>query len=299
MKNRPRTGGSLLFFIKEGLNNIFVNGFMSFAAISIISICILIVGTSGLVTVNINNEINAMKDESQVMIFIDKDMEHLYLQIYNELETIQDISSIVYVTKEEALESYKERLGENSVALEGLEKDNPLRDGYTLYLGSLDNVDYVTQRLEEIEGIANVSSENDTFKALNNIQKAFNVISVVLIISLGAIAIFIISNTVKLAMFNRRGEIAIMKMIGATDGFIRRPFVIEGMILGLLGAFMAFFGQWFVYSKFDSVVNEYIGFVSIIGFEQISQQVFSVFLIAGVVIGISGSTLTIRKFMDV
>lgn len=299
MRNRAKTGGSLLFFMKEGITNIFVNGFMSFAAISIIGICILIVGTCGLVTLNINQEIDAIKNESQIMIFIDNESEDAYLDIYKELDAIEDISNIIFVTKEEALESYKESLGENSFALEGLENDNPLRDGYTIYLGSLDNIDQVTEQLWKIDGVANVSSENDTFKALNNIQKAFNIISLVLIVSLGGIAIFIISNTVKLAMFNRRGEISIMKMIGATDAFIRRPFIIEGMILGVLGSGLAFLAQWLVYNEFAFVINEYIGFVSVIEFISIRDYVLGVFLAIGTIIGVLGSTLTIRKFMDV
>ena len=299
MKNRAKTGGGFVFFLKEGLSNLRVNGFMSFAAISIIALCILIVGSFGLTAININKEIVSIRNDSQIMVFIHEDHEDKSVEIEKEIEKITDISEIEFVSKEKALDDYKLSLGDDAIALEGLENDNPLRDGFTLHLSTLDNIDSVTDKLSSITGIDKVSSQNETFKALSSVEKGFNVVALVLLIALGSISIFIISNTVKLAMFARRSEISIMKMIGATDGFIRWPFVAEGLVLGVVGAIMAFFLQWFFYNEFAIVINQYIGFVELIEFMDIAKYTLVAFLCSGILIGVSGSTLTIRKFLDV
>lgn len=344
---RAKTGGGPIFFIKEGLINIFVNGFMSFAAVSIIAICILIVGSFSLVALNVNLEIAKTREESQIRIFIDEnygktpeiedvegdgeiesldDVEALdegedeteqetdtledvleeeveekisYDQIEADILKVKDVREIEFLSKEQSLEIYKEQLGDGSVILEGFDDDNPLRDGYIIYLDTLENIDDVTAALSAVDGIANVASSNETYKALNSLEDGVGIMTIALLVALSVICIFIISNTVKLAMFSRREEISIMKMIGATNAFIRWPFIIEGLILGVLGAGIAYLAQWFIYNEFIEIASVYIGFMDIITFEEIQIDALYAFLGVGAMIGVLGSTLTIRKFLDV
>lgn len=293
-------GGSPGFFIQEALGNVKVNGFMSFAAMSIIAICILIMGSISLVALNANRMVTDIREASQIRVFIDTSISRDdYGSIYTNLLNVTDVREAEFLSKEDSFESFKEELGDNSNMLDGLEEDNPLRDGYIVYLTSLENVEQVTEELTLVAGIANVESDNAVYTALSDLEKGVQLISFILVIALSSVSIFIIANTVKLAMYSRKGEIAIMKMIGATDMFIRWPFIIEGLILGVCGSIIAFFGQWVIYNQSSEVINTFLGFVEVIPFNNILGLVLTMFMALGAVIGVLGSTLTIRKFLHV
>lgn len=296
---RARTGGGPIFFFKEGFKNILVNGFMSFAATSVIAICIIIIGCMALATLNVREEIKKEVDDSQILIFIESTFEEDYEIIEKQIKNINTITNFEYTSKEEALENYKLQLGDEAVALEGLENDNPLRDGYIIYLDNLDEINNVTESLSNIDGIANVSSKNDTLTALNNVQKGFDLASIILFLIFMGLSIFIISNTVKLALYARQDEIAIMKMIGATDAFVRWPFIFEGLILGIVASLVAYCGIFAIYHEFITFAGEFIGFFDIISFDSVSRYVLIGCLSIGSVIGVSGSIFTIRKFLKV
>ncbi|MFI3226541.1 MAG: permease-like cell division protein FtsX [Clostridia bacterium] len=358
-RRRAKMGGGPIYFLKEGIKNIFLNGFMSFAAVSIITICLLVVGCFTLTAYNAKIQIQKEVEKSEVQIFIEEeylmytildyvevlgtvedeeseDAEETdslesatqedveiaesmnseqiafvnsflnsekssedYIDIELQILKISDVSDVTFVSKEEALANYKETLGEEGFILEGFEDDNPLRDGYTVHLGSIAFVDDVTDALNEIEGISYVSSRNETYQALFNIEKGFNVVAAVSLAAFGCISIFIISNTVKLAMFARREEISIMKMIGAKDAFIKWPFIIEGLVLGLVAAGAAFGITWLLYIETIEFASDFIGFVDIVQFELILEYVLYSYLGVGSVIGIFGSLFTIRKFLNV
>lgn len=293
-------GGSPLFFLHEGLSNIRLNGFMSFAAISIIGICILIMGSISLVALNANKMVVDVRESSQIRVFIDLEFPK---ERYNEIEEnilgVIDVREVEYLSREESFEVFGQRLGEQSSMLDGLEQDNPLRDGYIVYLSALEHAQMVSDTLAVIEGIANVESDNAIYETLVNLETGVRVISIILVSALGAVSIFIIANTVKLAMFSRKGEIAIMKMIGATNMFIRWPFIVEGLVLGVCGSLLAFFGQWVIYEQSSEIINTFIGFVDIVDFNSIIGLVLPCFLIVGAIVGVLGSLFTIRKFLDV
>ena len=299
-KNKAKTGGGLVFFFKEGMSNIRVNGFMSFAAISIITICILIVGSFSLTSLNVKKEIAKQVDQSEIMVFIDKEFESEdYSNVEHKMLQIKDVKSVTFISKEQGFEEYKNELGDDAFILDIFENDNPVNDGYIINLETLDYVDTVTEELNKIEEIDTVSASNDTYKALNKIQKGVDVVSIVLFASFGFVSIFIISNTIKLAMFARREQIAIMKMIGATDAFIRWPFIIEGLILGVFSSLLAFGGTWILYNETIVFAQDFIGFLEVVPFDAIKLYVLGAFLAIGSIIGVSGSMLTIRKFLDV
>lgn len=294
---------SFSYFWKEGFRNIFLYGFMSFAAISVIVACLLITGSVALIAVNIDLEIEDLQKKSEISIFIDKTLSQEEAKgLKNAILKIDNVEEAIFVPKEQALKEYREQLGEQGdVLTEGWEdsKENPLRDGFRIRLKNIALLSDTIDKLSKTPNIANVQSDQEVAGLLVKMRHVFETISWTLIVALGCVSIFIISNTVKLALFARREEIAIMKMVGATNWFIRWPFVIEGLLMGIIGGLIAFFAQWGVYAKLKDTVESTIGAFKMVDFSVLQTNLLMVFVGAGVVIGIGGALLTIRRFLDV
>lgn len=177
--------------------------------------------------------------------------------------------------------------------------NNPLRNSYILTLKDSTQAEETISDIEMIEGVANVRADEAVISKLIQIQHVFNIVALAMVVGLAVISIFIISNTVKLAMFARREEISIQKMVGATNWFIRWPFVIEGMIIGLVAGGLAFLAEWGLYTELYSVAGGVIPYFEILPFESLKWLVLAVFAGAGALFGIGGSVTSIRKFMDV
>lgn len=297
-RRKSRTGFS--YFWSEGLHNIFLHGFMSFAAVSIILCCLLITGSVALISYNIDLNITDLEKKSEIVLFIDESFSAEQARaVEQKLLAIDNIASAEFQPRDEALENYRDTLGDDAVMLDGFDSsNNPLRDGYRVTLEDLSLVHDTVERLRAVNGVVNISDNQDTLAKLVKVQQVFRLISFALIAALGAISIFIISNTVKLAMFTRREEIAIEKMVGATNWFIRWPFVIEGLILGLVAGGLATLAEWGVYTKLIDAVGVIESF-QMAQFSDFKFVLLAVFLTAGVVIGVGGSVLSMRRFLDV
>lgn len=289
------------YFWKEGFSGIFLHGFMSLAAVSVIVACLLITGSVALMAYNINLEILDLQSQSEIAIYIDDSVSREdALAMEPELSALDNVRSVTFVSREQVFEEFKESQGADSEIFEGLEgEDNPARDCYRIQLDDIARLDETVTALENVPGVANVVTQSDTAAALVRVQRGFEVLSYGLVIALGFVSIFIISNTVKLGMFTRRDEIGIMKMVGATNWFIRWPFIIEGMILGVTGALIAFFAQWGVYHQIQQVIADTIGIITIAEFSTVARPLLGIFVLAGVVIGVCGSAFSIRRFLDV
>ena len=200
----------------------------------------------------------------------------------------------------EQLHMISEELGEDASILEDYNSsNNPLRNSYILTLKDSTQAEETISDIEMIEGVANVRADEAVISKLIQIQHVFNIVALAMVVGLAVISIFIISNTVKLAMFARREEISIQKMVGATNWFIRWPFVIEGMIIGLVAGGLAFLAEWGLYTELYSVAGGVIPYFEILPFESLKWLVLAVFAGAGALFGIGGSVTSIRKFMDV
>ena len=298
-RRNSKTG--LSYFWSEGVHNIFLNGFMSFAAVSIILACLLITGSVTLISYNIDLNIRHMQEDSEIMLFVDESFtsgEARALQ--SELEEIDNVKSAEFQSKEESLEDLRDQLGEDGGILEGYDSNNNfMRDGYRIKLNDISQAEQTEKQIAKIAGIAKVVVREDTLEMLVKARQVFRVVSVALIAALGAISIFFISNTVKLAMFARREEIAIEKMVGATNWFIRWPFIIEGMLLGLLAGILAALAEWGIYEKLASTVTGALSAFQMAEFQDFAVIMVAIYLGAGVIIGVGGSVLSMRRFLDV
>ena len=292
---------SIGYFLKEGFRNIFLHGFMSFAAVSVIVVCLIITGTTALISYYINLNIVKLQNESEIIVYIEdtytteeaRDMEDTILQVDN-------VATAEFEDKNQALEEYREELGDQADLLDGFdENNNPLRDAFHITMKDPSKVTATKAALESVEGIGNAVANEEVVARLIQIQRMFHAISVTLIVALGLISIFIIANTVKLAMLARRREISIQKMVGATNWFIRWPFVIEGLVLGLVAGGIAFGLEWALYDQLSDFILGNLPQFTMARFQELMFYVMGVFGGAGVIVGVCGSSLTIRRFMDV
>ena len=292
---------SFSYYWKEGIRNIFKHGFMSVAAVLIMVACLLLTGTVTLIAYNINLSIVDLQQSNEIVVFIDDSLSTREAKaLGSEFNKIENIASIKFESRDEALEAYRIELGDDASILDSYNSsNNPLRNGFHFTLKDPTLAEDTIQQISAVEGVDRVNADETTIAKLIQVQRVFNVVALAMIIALAVISIFIISNTVKLAMFARREEISIQKMVGATNWFIRWPFVIEGMLLGLMAGLLAFFAQWGVYAEITNIASGVIPYFKILPFDGLRWLVLAVFAGAGVLFGIGGSVTSIRKFMDV
>ena len=288
------------YFFREGVGNMLSHGFMSFAAIGISVACLLIMGTFTLVAYNANENLKDLQKENAVLAFVDENLsDNEAKALQSTLEKIPGAADCTFVSRQEARDEYVDQYNEDDLYSDL--DPTIFRHRYVMHLTDLKLMDQVVQQLDETEGIAKVRADQDISNGFITVRNIASVISIALIAVLLIISVFIISNTIKLTTFDRRDEIAIMKMVGATNGFIRWPFVYEGFMLGLTGAILAFLLQWGLYEAIAQGVanNDTLQLLSIVPFQQLWKPVGGVFLGAGILIGVGGSLSAIRRFLQV
>ena len=288
------------YFVHEGVSNMFSHGFMSFAAIGITVACLLIMGTFTLVAVNANELLLTLEQENEILAYVDDSYtESQARALQSELEDVPNVASVTYISNDQAMEDFKDQYPEEEL-FQDLDPEI-LEDRYAIQLVDLERQAETVERIEALPGISDVSHYEEIAGGFVTMRNVATVVCVALIAILFVVSVFIISNTIKLTTFDRRDEIAIMRMVGATNGFIRWPFVYEGFLLGLLGAVIAFFLQWALYTAVARGVdtNDTLQLIQVIPFAQLWAPVAAVFAAAGIVIGVGGSLSAIRKFLQV
>ncbi|NLV87335.1 MAG: ABC transporter permease [Clostridiales bacterium] len=295
-----RLMNKLNYLISEGFKSIFTHGFMSFASVTIIIACLTIMGSFSLLAVNINDVIKKLESENEMLAFIDETVpDEDALALASKLEAVANVSSVNFVSREEAMESFKDEY-ENSSIFEEIEP-TVFRHRYVVFLNDIGLMEDTKTQLETIDGIADVSAQLEISKGFVTVRNIVSAVSLILIVILFVVSIFIMSNTIKLTTFGRREEIAIMKMVGATNSFIRTPFIIEGLVLGALGAAFAFLIQWGIYTLIsDKIMTSIAGaYMNVIPFTALMYPVGLVFLAVGVVVGMFGGSIAIRNYLKV
>lgn len=292
---------NISYFMREAISSIGKHRVMSVAAIGVIAACLLIMGSFVLIAVNVESMLQEIESQNEILAYVDESLPD------DEAADLEDairaasseIFEVRYTTKEAALESFREELGDDSGLLDGLEGDNPLRNRYAVKIRDLSKTQEVADKLKEVDGIAEISARSDVSDKIVQIRSLATLACVIIIVVLLAVALFIISNTVNLTLFNRRDEIAIMKMVGANDSFVRSPFMIEGLILGVIGAFIALILLWAVYTYLLNTSLESFSLFKLIAFKEVFWQLLASFVGIGALVGCVGSGITIRKFLKV
>ena len=291
---------NLGYYTVEGIQSIFTHGFMSFAAICMTVACLLIMGSFSLVAVNLNQKLSDLEDENEFLAYVDDSLSQEESKALQEkLEAVDNVASVTYVSREEALEKFKESRQKNEL-LEEFPAER-LRDRYRIHVHDIQRMGETVNRVRDVEGIAKCRAAIEIAEGFVMVRNIATGVALILIALLVLVSLFIITNTIRLATFYRRDEIAIMKMCGATNAFIRWPFVVEGLILGLVGALLAFFLQWGLYTLVTRFVVETNGLsiLALTPYESMAATILGVFCATGLLIGIGGSLLGLRKFLQV
>jgi cell division transport system permease protein len=261
--------------------------------------CLLITGTFSLVAVNLEHNLTMLEDENEFVVYIDENLSETEARaLKTKLEAVPNVASATFMSREAARAKFLE---DKDNALFATVPDSAYRHRYYIHVEDIEQLEETVKQTAKVSGVADY---NAAFEVADGFVTARNVasgIAAILIAILFVISLFIIANTIKLATFSRREEIAIMKMCGATNAFVRWPFVFQGLILGLLGAVIAFFLQWGIYTLIvDSVAaSSGLAFVDLIPFRSMAARVLEIFAGAGFIIGVGGSLLAIRKFLQV
>lgn len=287
------------YLIREGFRSITTHGFMSFATVAIIMACLIIIGSVSLLSVNIDAIIKGLEDQNEVVAFVDE----TYTQeeaaaLESQIAALDNISTVQFVTRTEAMDNFMGNYSED--LMEGID-ETVFRDRYIIHLTDIALMAQSKTALMGIEGVAKVNAHLDYAKIFVTIRNIVSIVSLVLIVMLVFVSVFIMTNTIKLATFGRREEIAIMKMVGANNGFIRLPFVVEGLVLGILGGGLAFVAEWGVYSLISSrLVSGLAGsFISVVPFSSVAMPVFIVYMATGILVGAFGGVNAIRNYLKV
>ena len=287
------------YLIREGFRSITTHGFMSFASVTIIMACLIIMGSVSLLTLNIDEMIRNLENQNEVVAFVSDDVsEEDARAIEPQLREIVNVSSVQFVSRAEAMENFMKKYSKDMMV--GID-ETVFRHRYVVQLNDIALMAQTKVGLESIEGIDHVNGNLEYAKIFVTARNVVTVISLVLIVILVFISIFIMSNTIKLATFNRREEIAIMKMVGATNHFIRMPFVIEGLILGVLGGGLAFAAELGLYHLVTGrVVTSLTGsLIQVIPVSRVALPMFIAFMATSVFVGVFGGVNAIKNYLKV
>ena len=291
---------NLGYLMKEGIRGIFLHGFMSFAAVVVTVACLLIVGSFSILVYNVNIMVNELNRTSEVLAFVDETLSFAEAQtVETKIRQIDNVYEANLVSREEALADFIAD-HEGEAAFTGLESDL-LRHRVVVVLEDNSRMAEIVEEIRQINGVDDITAAYELAEGFSTLQDVLQIISIAVISVLLLVSLLIISNTVKLAMYDRKDEIAIMKMVGATNGFIRLPFVVEGFTLGMLGAALAFFMEWLMYDLLVSRIYamDSLDLFNLVPFQEVLLPMILTFGAAGLFVGIVGSWTSIRKFMNV
>jgi len=288
------------YLIREGFRSITTHSFMSFATVTIIVACLIIMGSVSLLSLNINALIKDLENQNEIVVFVDETMEDeaTARDLQRNIEAVDNVASAEFVSRTEAMDSFMSKY--DATLMEGIDED-VFRHRFVVRLNDIALMSKTKADLESIRGVAKVNAHLDYAQSFVTIRNVVSVVSLILIVMLVFVSFFIMSNTIKLATFGRREEIAIMKMVGATNSFIRLPFVVEGLVLGMMGGSIAFLAMWGLYNL---VTGQLVGsltgaFLNVIPFRNYALQVFVVFMGISILVGVFGGMNAIRNYLKV
>ena len=292
------------YLIGEGFGNVFKNKKSTFSAILVMCISMLVFGLFFIIGENVNHIINTVESSQEIQVFIKNDAtDEEITKVGEQLQQIEGVNKITFVSKDEALDIMQEKVGEKSYLLAGYEKNNFLPASYKVTLTDLKLASKVESQINQLDNIKRITSSNETITKLIGIANGVRIVTAAILIGLIVGSIFIIANTIKLTVYARRREISIMKYVGATNSFIRWPFIVEGMIIGIISAGISVLLVGGIYKVgaaklMESSLITSLG-ITLVGFSDMFTLIILVYLALGIGIGVIGSALSMRKYLEV
>ncbi|MBQ1517799.1 MAG: permease-like cell division protein FtsX [Clostridia bacterium] len=284
------------YLFKEGIKSVWNNRMMSLASIGVLVSCLLITGAAVLLSMNVNSVVESVGKENQVTVFLNDNVKELeaVMEIGPEIRKVDNISDCVFFSKEEAIAELQDELGNLFAELQG--ENNPLPHAFHVTMVDLSQYDETVKSIMQVEGVYKVSDRSEVAEKLTSLNELVTQIGLWIVVVLGIISLFIISNSVRMTMYSRRFEISIMKSVGATDWFVRVPFVIEGVVLGVISGVIASGIIAFLYEALIAAVQYIIPFSEII-YSTVALKMTLSFVVLGMVIGAAGSAISIGRYL--
>ena len=292
---------NLGYLLKEGIKGIFTHGFMSFAAVCVTVACLLIVGSFSILVYNVNIMVEELNQTNEILAYVDETLSEAEAKsVGTKINMIDNVLQADFIPREQALEEFIADHQDEEASFSGLDATD-LRHRFRVVLEDNRQIKETDLAIQDIPGVVKTIAEYELAEGFSTIQDVLHIVSLGIIAVLLAVSLLIISNTVKLAMYDRKEEIGIMKMVGATNSFIRLPFVVEGFTLGMLGAALAFGTEWVMYDAMVTRISEVDGLnlFKFVPFEELLIPMIVTFAATGMFVGVVGSWTAIRKFMNV
>lgn len=296
---------NVTYLVKKGISSIWKNFLMSFASFCILMVSLLLVSCAVLLMMNVNKIMSNIEDTNEITIYLkedisDKQVEH----IKSVLEKNQDITDVKYYSKEQALDDFRDNMAEYSELLDYLDK-NPMPETFLVRVKDLSKIRHVVNTVNDIEGVEQTKAPYDFASVLVQIRNTFTLIGGAVLVALVIVSIVIVSNSIRTSVFARRNEISIMRYVGATSGFIKAPFFVEGMFIGILAGAAAWGLTWLIYDSVfalfsaDLTVWQMFGFYGLMPFGDIMWYVLAVNCAAGALLGAVGTVFSTGKYLKV
>lgn len=292
-------GTSLKYLTHEGFRNVWVNRLMSLASVTVLMACLIIMGAGIMIYFNINNVVDKVQSQNVVMVYVADDAsEDETTQIGTSLKGISNVESCEFVPKEVAFQEQIQSMGGDAALFEGFD-EIPLPDAYKVTVKDLSQFENTVSQIKQINKVDSVRENSDLASKLLSLRHAVSIVNVGLVVMLFLVALFIISNTIRITMFSRKLEISIMKAVGATNWFIRWPFMIEGMILGTISGIVSLGVLWGLYAVAEKVFAQTLSLIgfSLVPFSEYWWQILLVFVAIGLFTGGFGSLVSMAKYL--
>ena len=306
---------SIVFFVRQSLNGLFMNSIMSITSVFILTACLVLTGCFALLMINTNINLEQLNSLNKIIFFIDPDYEseEQIKAIKDEIAGLENVENIKFISKEEALETVKKKnaafawvFEEDADLLAKITEDNPISNSIEITYKNINGVNTLVYYLRSMDGVAktsdgapNVKNQVEVSELIESLRDIVMLVLVGVLLVFFLLAIFIILNTVKLSVYSRKNEIEIMRYIGATNFFIIVPFLLEGVIIGLLSALIAFFSQMYIYKWAISAIGQMTEVFEIVPFSEVNAAIFAAFALTGVLCGFFGSAVSSRKYLKV
>lgn len=285
---------SAKYLIHEGFKNVWKNWMMSAASIGVLVLCLLLTGASALLSINISNTLNAIESQNVVKVYLKNEVDsERAAQIGESIKSLDNVTSCEFYSKEQAVEKFKDTLGK---AFESMKENNPLPDSYKVTLTDIAKYNETVEQIKAIDGVDTIVNRSELFEKLTKFDRFVSLAGMIIVLILALVSLFIISNTIRLTMYNRRFEISIMKSVGATDWFVRIPFMVEGVIIGIIAAIISSVTLKFFYDFIIQVIKKNLSFFNT-PFSDVSIPLFLSFLLAGILFGLIGGLISISKYL--
>lgn len=290
---------SIKYSFTQALRGIVRNGVMSFASVAVLMSCLVVIGAFALLVVNINLNLDSLGNLTQIVVFADADLgEGEIADLGRQISSIGGVDDVQHITKDEALAEMKAQAGANADAYNYVtDENNPLSDEFVIYYSDVSKVVDIEYALNHIEGIEKINNRADLASSLDSFRNGVILIFIWFLIVLIVVTLFIIVNTIKLSVYARRHEITVMRYVGATGAFITTPFVIEGVLIGVVAAVIAYFIEVYAYYYIEQKVITDLQMLSIMSFSDAWFYVLGGFLLLGIGAGITGSMMSLRKYL--